>query len=366
MALVSSINGNPLTEGRGVLILGDSYGEGYTPDGTVNSWINFFKDNAAKYGYTSYYSALGGAAFYREDSSKKFSTIATNLIGTLTDAQKNSIGTVIVGGGYNDRTNTRANIVNGMTELRDIIRTNLPAVKRVLVFPFGMGVQGMTSGDHAGFAYSTIIDMVTNYIDANAEVGLGTVVGNSFMALRGNGRFSSDYVHPSSSGQYIIGLLVLDVFYGNQESMVAKKFNDNYYPNFVAASGLTVSNAQPRVFTECGTFILSYHHDLTIRPTSPITLTFDGSDLIVGTFKDACIQQHGHIYIPVTATVMSSTSSPQRYQQIDGRVSIEDGTMKFSAVAINSSGTGYLTVESVGQITAKYLANPTVDGLKLY
>ena len=47
----------------GIMVLGDSYGEGYTPDGNVNSWISYFTTNAQRYGYTVYSRALGGTGF---------------------------------------------------------------------------------------------------------------------------------------------------------------------------------------------------------------------------------------------------------------------------------------------------------------
>ena len=351
---------------KGIICLGDSYGQGWTPDGMVNSWINFFKSKVEQYGYTVYSSALGGAGFWRDDSSKRFSTLATNLIATLTDAQKQSIGTVVVGGGYNDRANTRADIYTGMVNLRSVINTNLPNVSRVLVFPFGMGVQGLTTGDHASFTYSTIVDMIKNYVDANAEARLGTIVGNSYMVLRRNTLFSSDYVHPKENGQYEIGCFVSDVFFGNEESIVAKKFNDWYEPNFVGVSGMALTTVKPTVLTNGCMFVVDKTGQMQIEPSPTVNLVCDGAHPIqIGTFKDAAIQQYGHFFIPVSATVRSSTSTPLRYQQIVGEVDVTNGVMMFIAIATTADGTNYLTVESVDRIMMKPLANPAIDGLIL-
>lgn len=367
MALISGINGNPITEGRGILVLGDSYGEGYTPDGRVTPWISIFRSAVEQYGYTAYSSALGGAAFYREDSSKKFSTLASDLITTLTDAQKNSIGTVIVGGGYNDRTNTRANIYSGMVELRDVINGSLPNVRRVLIFPFGMGVQGITSGDHAGFTYSTIVDMVRNYVDADCEARLGAVIGESNMILRRNAYFSGDYVHPSGSGNYVLGCFVADVFFGCQSPYLAAKFNDDYVPSITASSGVTVSSfANLHLYTSGSQLILKMPETITFDFSTTFNLACDTSHPVtLGTFKDAAIQRYGRIVVPVSATVRSTTSTPLRYQQIVGELVIDAGVMKFNATVMNSAGNGFLTVESVDRIQCIGMGNPSIDGLTL-
>lgn len=352
----------------GIMVLGDSYGEGYIPNGHVVPWISIFRSAAEQYGYTVHSSALGGAGFYNSDSAKKFSTLATNLIATLTDAQKNSIEAVIIGGGYNDRTNTRANIYSGMVELRDVINNNLPNVRRVLIFPFGMGVQGLTTGDHAGFTYSTIVDMINNYIDADCEAKLGVVIGESNMVLRRNTYFSSDYVHPNGSGSYVLGCFVADVFFGEVSSHLAAKFNDNYQPNLVIDSTVSPDTSFQafRVFTSDTQFILSCPQGLTAVFPTTFNFTCDGAHPVtLATFADAAIQQYGTIVIPVSATVRSATSSPLRYQQIHGLLLIENGVVKFNATATQADGTNYLTVESVDRIQMFRMGNPSIDGLTL-
>lgn len=354
-------------EHLGVLVLGDSYGEGYTPDGTVTSWIDYFKAQVERFGYTVYSSALGGAGFYREDATKKFSTLASNLIATLTTAQKESIGAVIVGGGYNDRTNTRANIYDGMVSLRQVITANLPNVRRVLILPFGMAVQGLTTDDHASFQYSTIVDMVLNYIDANAEAQLGSVYGNANMILRRNVYFSSDGVHPKQNGQYAIGCYVRDMFLGNSNSLIAKKFNNGYTPNFANDSSINVVGMF-KVYTneDMLKLCVDAYQQINVTFSAPSNLTCDSTHPVnICWFTDAAIQKYGNIRIPVSATVRSTTSTPQRYQQIQGEIQIINGVMKFNAAATSANGSNYLTIESVDRISMLPLSMALVDGLYL-
>lgn len=357
---------NAGSEHLGIMVLGDSYGEGYTPDGNVTSWTSYFSAKAQQYGYTVYSSALGGAGFWRDDTTKRFSTLAGNLLANLTYVQRDSIGAVVVGGGYNDRSNTRANIYSGMVELRDIINNNLPNVRRVLIFPFGMGVQGMTTGEHAGFQYSTIVDMIRNYVDANVEAKLGTVVGGSNMILRKNNLFSSDYVHPNQNGNYIIGAFVSDVFFGNPESLAASRYNYAYTPNLVASSGVSLADVVPEVYPNDSAMELRHSKLSTVTPTTPFDLICDGEHpYTICTTRDAAIQQYGRIVIPITATVRSSTSAPLRYQQLEGLLLFENGYVRLNFVATSADGTSFLTVSAVDRIMYRWLVQPTIDGLTL-
>ena len=358
------------SDGRGILVLGDSYGQGYTPDGTVSSWIEFFTTRVGSYGYTVYSNALGGTGFWRDDSNKRFSTLASNLIATLSDTEKASIGTVIIGGGYNDCSNTQANIQTGMTELKGVITTSLPNVCKVLVFPFGMAVQGLTTGDHSGFQYSGIVSMVKNYVGANANSELGTIVGEANMLLRRNAYFSSDYVHPNQNGQFIIGCFVADVFFGNCNSMLAQKFNDIYVPNIATVSAMGVINNTNNPLVKTSGTKLKLHWDqtqeMTVNPNPAINFTCDnGHPLTLGTFNDAAIQQYGDILIPVSMLIRSTTSTPLRYQQVVGELRITNGVMKLNATAANATGNNFLTIESIDRIVVKPLSLPFVDGLTL-
>lgn len=348
---------------KGILVLGDSYGEGYTPDGNVTSWVTMFTNHVSRYGFNVYSKSYGGTGFWREDVNKRFSTLATQVIETLTDTQKKSIGTVIVGGGYNDRENSNADILNGMIALRDVINQNLVNVKRVLIFPFGMGVEGLTTGSHASFTYSMIQNMIRNYINANANALLGTVVGGANMLLRRNNYFSSDFVHPSVDGQFIIANFVSDVFLGNPESMMSPRYNTYYTPNITYNEG--VSGEQFQLMSESDSFIVTTPSGGFIRFTTPITIGLNQTPINIGTFADAALQKNANFRMPIIAVFRSTTSTPKRYVSVQAALGFTNGNVYVQGMTADDAGTNFMQIDSVDQI--QYLINtyPRFDGLYL-
>ena len=356
----SAIDGS----GKGVLVLGDSYGEGYTPDGNVTSWIELFTNKVQQYGYTVYSTYMGGSGFYSSDNTKKFSVVIGNYISTLTTAQKESIGTVIIGGGYNDRGVSRDNIYNGMVDVRNIITANLPNVNRVLVFPFGMGVQGLTTGAHASFTYQGIVDMINNYLDANAAARLGTIVARANMLLRRNNYFSSDYVHPNENGQYVIAMFVADAFFGNARAGIAEKFNHATSPNKINNEGVT--GTLNFLITQSDNGFIVYLGNSAMTFSSPTDVTLNMLNPInIATFKDAAIQQFGNFRIPVVALVKSDNATPGIFTTVVGTLEVNNGVARFNTQAANAAGNNYLTIGQLSQITMYSTDRVFVDGLYL-
>lgn len=351
-------------EGKNIVAIGDSYGEGYTPDGNVTSWIKFFKDAIETYDYTVFSNALGGAGFWREESKKKFATLIAELAGTMSATEKANVGAVVIGGGYNDHGNTAENITLGMADAKTAIQSNFPNCKRVLIFPFGMAVQGLTSADHAGFQYSYVVEMVRNYVSCNADTHLGTVVGNANMLLRRNAYFSSDFVHPNRNGQFLLGSFVTDVFFGNANSLMAGRYNSNYVPNIVLNSGVS-SQTIFQLDSIDGFFVAKKTGTNTITFTNPINFTFDNEHPIkIGTFADAALQRYGYIRIPITMLIRSTTSTPKKYSEVNGALEIVDGVLQFNSYAANSAGTNFLTIESIDRIQY-FVYEQQINGLLL-
>ena len=365
IACANSLYATEVGTTSGVLLLGDSYGEGYTPEGIVTSWIPIFTEKAQQYGYTVYSTYMGGAGFYSSDNTKKFTSVLSNYVSTLTDTQKKSIRTVIIGGGYNDRGVARDNIYNGMVGVRDVINDNLPNVDKVLVFPFGMAVQGLTTGAHSNFTYSSIVGMINNYIDANAQAKLGTIVGRANMCLRRNGYFSSDYVHPNSNGQYVIAGFVFDTFLGNASSYFPDSYALEYPNNFEASSAASSVSLDLKTTQNADGFIINVQTS-NINFSTPIDVTFNGGNPItIGSFKDAALQRYGIWYVTCIATLHSTTSSPRAYSTVIGRLDCVFGELRFHAKQVNSAGNNFETISSVDSIDLWPIGRPYVSGLTL-
>ena len=103
-----------------IVFIGDSYGQGYTPDGNVTSWITNVANGLPISTSQKISSAYGGAGFGRTDDTYKFSRLLNNL------SADNSVKYVVICGGYNDIYSTASNITSGMSDCKSIIASKFP------------------------------------------------------------------------------------------------------------------------------------------------------------------------------------------------------------------------------------------------
>lgn len=352
---------------KGIIVIGDSYGEGYTPDGAVQSWVTNFTNAVAQYDYTVFSKYRGGSGFWNASSTYRFPTLLNELLGTMSDAEKESVGCVIVGGGYNDRKNSGNDIGVGMAGFRDYIINNLPNVKRVLIFPFGMGVEGLTTGDHADFTYQTIVNMNKNYIEQCGNTRLGTVVANSCMVLRRNLYFSSDYVHPNQNGQFLLSRFVVDAFFGNgYNTATPLHYNSTYnlpitYDEGISANGplqIITNNDSFTIYKETNSILFTFATPLP-------SLTLNASPLDIATIKDAAIQyNYADFRIPITCMVRYNDGAAKFYIST-GALQFRFGKLSLIIWSLNSTNNNFGTVTNVDQINCQIVGNPTFNGLYL-
>ena len=93
-------NDSPTLANRTILVIGDSYTEGYTAGGTIDSWYDYFiQDHGSELdGYYKY--ALGGSGFAKPD--KLFLTLLKNAYNGISSSDRLAVTDVLVAGGYND------------------------------------------------------------------------------------------------------------------------------------------------------------------------------------------------------------------------------------------------------------------------
>lgn len=349
---------------RDIIAIGDSYGQGYTPDGNVTSWISHISKRLSQYGINTYSSAIGGYGFTTGD----FATLLTDVINKLSDSQKKSVKTVVFGGGYNDRNASATSIQNGMESCRDIIKSNLPNVQRILIAPFGMCVEGLTTGVHATTTYQQMTDMHTHYIQANAASGLGSILSGSNMLLRRNSYFSSDYVHPNNNGQFLLGSFIYNAIMGNSDGSYAKIYNGYYKPVYTVNDDFSFNkNNIITLFTNETSFIVRMDTGVAITPKVPINITLNRSEINVATFSDAALQKFGEFSFPVVLCVRSGEdSSSYDYNILAACLTIKKGILSIVAQMHNDNNKNFLTINSVNQIAIQPIGSVCVDGAFLY
>lgn len=112
-----------LLKNRKFIFIGDSYAQGYTTNGIVESWITKTANILGLVKNSTYYSNfLGGTGFKNAVNEKTFTTLLTDL--SITD--KESITDIVVLGGYNDKEYDSSEINVSIDLFISTAKTNYP------------------------------------------------------------------------------------------------------------------------------------------------------------------------------------------------------------------------------------------------
>lgn len=173
------------------LFIGDSYGDGYSPDGNVTAWQTIVKDLLGLSDSQFLTRHQGGYGF-------GISNNFYNLIEPLND--DNSITDVVIGGGYNDLNASEISIKEGITNCYNLCKRKFPNAKFYIAF-FGWSRNGGSKTKLAEtFRY------YKNVCFDNPDIifmeGTHTCLHNYYKD------FSSDGYHPNQTGQNKIGKAV--------------------------------------------------------------------------------------------------------------------------------------------------------------
>lgn len=214
-----------------IVCIGDSYGQGYTPDGSkkVTSWIELFESKYFK-GHPIYSKAEGGAGFAATgQANHTFTGMLSELTATIPVSEREKVKYVIVAGGWNDIFFKVNAITAGITQFVELATTAYPNAEICIGFIAAPSSKALTTTErwngwrNAKTAYETTW---TNY-----RVLVGANIG-----LRWFGLLASDSVHPNQNGQNSLA----DSLY---KSIVNGSYEGNRYSDdFSVANGAGTFN----------------------------------------------------------------------------------------------------------------------------
>ena len=122
-SMYSSLIRDKILLKRKYILIGDSYGEGYNPDGNVTGWcdrvVTQLHLNAGDY-VIKY---QGGSGFYHRGDNKNFETLLDEA-GALID--KTKVTDIIVCGGWNDNSEIISNVYSAILSFITKVRNEYP------------------------------------------------------------------------------------------------------------------------------------------------------------------------------------------------------------------------------------------------
>jgi len=222
---IDGVTGNGVFAGK-IVVIGDSYAEGYNPDGNVTGWGAVLRNTSGCKGAIIKYQ--GGCGFARANNNKTFYTLLTEAIAQIPAAERGDYSAVIIGGGYNDNGQTTADIRTGIHNCANYVKNNLPSARCIIAY---------MAWSREPDTLPVVSRMAIKYRYMSAMDGIRVqYIPDAYMALafKEAGRMGSDGKHPTQVGQNALAAHILICANGgqvdyNSESPTNVGANLNWY-----------------------------------------------------------------------------------------------------------------------------------------
>lgn len=222
------------------LLIGDSYADGYTPDGNVTSWQQYFVNMT---GLTNTIQKhLGGTGFVNLAQNKNFQSLLEEV------ADDTNVTDIVVLGGYNDTPYNQNQIYNAINAF--IIKAN----EKFPNADIHIGFVGWSSDSTKIYPLSIICQ---RYREACGYYMASYLNNIEFSLHNYFSDFSSDGFHPNSTGQVKIGRNLIQAL-------------------------MTGSCNNPTVFTQIG---LSYDSNINGNPFGSALTCYQNNNVITASLS---------------------------------------------------------------------------------
>lgn len=303
---------------KGYIFIGDSYVQGYSPDGNisntfVNQIINNLKITDVKI------SANGGASFANNDNN--FLTLLKNI--NVTD--KNSITNIVVFGGYNDYSWSISDIKGGMTNFFNYAKTNYPNAI------ISIGYVGFCTDSST---YNKRADSVSVYNEVSGQLGGNYLSGCEYI-LHNTNEMSSDGIHPNITGHKRLASYCTTALINGSCNPTSTES-----VSLVPAEGWTVDNPNNFIVIKNGG-VLTLQIDRNTFRHAAFTFKGDETRYLIGTFNNTSIFGNDNgltsLTVPCYCALTGYTSN---YVSFPLKITLEHKKLYVSTFNIGENGIG--------------------------
>lgn len=303
---------------KGYIFIGDSYTQGYSPDGNisntfVNQIINNLKITDAKI------SANGGASF--ANSANNFLTLLKNI--NVTD--KNSITNIVVFGGYNDYNWSKTDIITGMTNFFNYAKTNYPNAI------ISIGYVGFCTDSST---YNKRADSVSIYNEVSGHLGGNYLSGCEYI-LHNTNEMSSDGIHPNITGHKMLASYCTTALMNGSCNPTSTES-----VSLVPAEGWTVDHPNNFIVIKNGG-VLTLQIDRNTFRHAAFTFKGDETRYLIGTFNNTSIFGNDNgltsLTVPCYCALTGYTSN---YVSFPLKITLEHKELYVSTFNIGENGIG--------------------------
>lgn len=318
------------------ICIGDSYGEGYNPDGNVTGWPALVKSYLGLTDDNFFSNSLGGAGFING------TTFATLLNQTSNHFKNDEVTNIIVCGGFNDINKTDTDLINAIFNFKKQANALYPNAQIFVGF-----IANSTKKD----SRVGLIIPRDAYCSACEYNGI-TYLSGCENALHSTSMFGSDGVHPNTWGEESIAKAISNAILNGYASVIhggVKITNVTFKNGFTGSTIIETSQYND----SC-----AFYGSFSMNRTSDFTMKGDGSFYELFSFKTSFVLGGFQFDLPTTAILTSSDGS---YKTVPCTLRVYDGSLWMAIRSAN--GTGYDTFYVNGIVTEPFtIKSDTVFG----
>ena len=311
------------------IFIGDSYSQGYNPDGNVTGWSTLLKNKMGLDNNHCIIADAGGAGFANP------SHPYYDIIDSLSD--DNDVTDVLIAGGYNDLSFAGSAIETGMTNCKSLINEKFPNAKIHIAF----------IGGTSGSLHGDIHLRVYYYMNSCKKLNLNYLANLQYLLYNAT-YFASDGIHPTQDGQTNVANGLYQALNGgfNYTNFQDIQLDTSYSDNFNA------SLINMHLYSNNSISILENYSGNIYLSSTGFALN-NGADVKLGKLTQLGIIGSKYIrnsMISIGEVVIRSTSNPSGYWNVPAQIYVaEDGMLYLKLLfKINDSHNNY---QSFGNVT---------------
>lgn len=327
----------------GVVTIGDSYGRG-EGSGTIHKytpWTTLIKNYLGLTENVNYWTnSLGGAGFKVALQGKNFNQLLNDLSETMSEQNRNTVGKILVAGGYNDNSNIYPE------DLTDFFNTAKLKFPNAIVYVACIGW-----GTNRTIASSIANNTVPAY-SKGAGLNGGVYITNSDFSLHNYAWFDEDGIHPNDDGQKNIAeMLCSGLLTGScSNNYGIKRITVTPNPEICETCDIkgycTISNDITGLFFDFGKTVRIGKKVSTNTPLLLGTLNCD--------FINA-IENSAFASIPVIGYAAYTSSGIAKYFNPIGNMWISGKKLYLNIINIGDDESGFKDLGTLGVITFRLL-----------
>ena len=308
---------------RKFLLVGDSYLTGWTPEGTYTNWGEFFQRRT---GFECDIEAQGGVGFANGN------LLFYNIINAITTLDYTD---VIIMGGHNDVNASFTDIVIGMQNVVNLIRTKFTKLKNIYI--------GMCANNTNTQFVNKLNSVLSAYVHGAKETNCHYLNGIEF-ALNNTSYFSSDGKHPNQNGQYSIALNLINAIYSGYANFLVSysginvtltdDFTGGAFENFGGYTNNNITQISKQGFTS----LACNNLQLNANMRDELKLGDINSVLMLRGNYDNCTIQG------VSCIVENGTNNFYDCQAV---LLIKDGSLYLKLLKISDNNSNYVTFNEI-------------------